>query len=85
MSILNFNIKKLFIIILLFLSSCDSINNSPTIYINSNEQVLNIIISHGYKAVVLKDTITNTVYLKEINLGKLREPTLIIKTDKNTQ
>lgn len=85
MSILNFNIKKLFFIILLFLSSCDSINSSSTIYINSNEQVLNIIMSHGYKAVVLKDTVTNTVYMKQVLRGKLREPTLIIKTDKNTQ
>lgn len=75
--------KKLLIIILLFLSSCDSINNSPTIYINSNEQVLNIIISHGYKAVVLKDTVTNTIYMKEILRGELREPTLTIKQTNN--
>lgn len=75
--------KKLFIIILLFLTSCDSINNSSTIYIKPNEQVLNIIISHDYKAVVLKDTITNTVYLKEILRGELKEPTLTIKQTNN--
>ena len=75
--------KKLLIIILLFLTSCDSINSSSTIYIKSNEQVLNIIISHGYKAVVLKDTVTNTVYIKEIFRGELRSPTLTIKQTNN--
>lgn len=77
--------KKLILIFLLFLVSCNSINSPTTVELEENEEVLNVYSTSRSSVVVIKNTKTKEVYTKAINFGFLTNKILIIKQNGNVQ
>lgn len=77
--------KKLTLIFLLFLVSCNSINSPTTVELEENEEVLNVYSTSRSSVIVIKNTKTKEVYTKAINFGSLTNKILIIKQNGNVQ